>query len=94
MTDLSTISVPRREALAILDQVRPMLVQRLVDGVSRKEANAIVAGQLRKQENILSPYAKEVVVALVVTDEEIDFRRTFGNDFADAWAKMQIEKNK
>lgn len=82
MIDLSTVFVPAREAKAILECVRPTLVAHLVNGMKRKDADALVANQLRKQDNILSPYADEVVSALVVTDDEIEFRRWFGEIMA------------
>ena len=71
MADLSKVKVPRKQAMEILETMRPILVQHLVDGMSREQANAVTAEQLRASDNILSPYATEVIEALVVTDEEI-----------------------
>ena len=73
--DLSQLTVSRKQALAIMEQVRPRLVERLKNGMQRGE------------NNILSPYADEVVAGLLVSDNEIAWRREFGDEFCDAWAK-------
>lgn len=86
--DLSQVTVNRKQALAIMEQVRPRLVERLKNGMQREDANREVADWLRGENNILSPYADEVVAGLLVSDNEITMRREFGDEFCDAWAKV------
>ena len=85
--DLSKVYVSRNKALAIMEQVRPRLVEHLKNGMQREDANREVADWLRGENNILSPYADEVVAGLLVSDNEITMRREFGDEFCDAWAK-------
>lgn len=89
--DLSQVTVPRREATAIVSEVRPRLVAHLKDGMSREDANRIVADWLRGQGNILSPYADEVVAGLFISDNEIAWRKEFGDEFCDAWAEAMYK---
>ena len=86
--DVSNVKVPRKEALAILEQLRPKLVRHLVDGMSREQANAIVAEELERAGNILSPYARYVVTHIVVEDGEIEMRRKYGNKFTDDYVAL------
>ena len=92
--DLSQVTVNRKQALAILEQVRPRLVERLKNGMQREDANREVADWLRGENNIPSPYADEVVAGLYVSDNEIAWRREFGDEFTDAWAKFMNGINK
>ena len=91
--DYGDVMLPKGEATAILEQVRPKLVDLLVRGVDRKQANATVAAWLAGQGNILSPYADYVVERLVVEQGEIDMRREHGDAYTESFIKiMQIMK--
>ncbi len=57
---------------------------KLVNGICRKDAYTEVAEWLEEQDNILSPYAHDAVFALIVTDDEIEFRKQYGNAMAEA----------
>ena len=81
-------------ALDILNEVRPVLVGHLKDGMSREEANRVTAEWMRASDNILSPYADEVVAALFVSDTEIEWRREFGDEFVDMWIEMKNQSPK
>jgi len=86
--NVADVKVPRKEALAIMEQVRPKLVQHLVDGMDREQANALVIEQLSAAGNCLSPYAHYVVTNLVVEDGEIEMRRKYGNKFTDDYVAV------
>lgn len=88
MENVADVKLPRKEALAILERVRPRLVAELKSGKSREDANAIVADWLRGEGNILSPYADYVVGKLIVTQEEIDMRLKYGDEFTEAYISV------
>ena len=79
-----------------MEELRPKLVQHLVEGMSREQANDLEIERLSAAGNILSPYAHYVVTHIVVEDGEIEMRRKYGNEFCDAWAKAmnEIKKHK
>lgn len=86
--DYGDVVLPKGEAMRIMEEVRPRLVDMLVRGVDRKQANAAVAAWLAGQGNILSPYADYVVERLVVEQDEIDMRREHGDAYTDAFIKI------
>lgn len=86
--DYGNVMLPKREALKILEELRPVLVQHMVEGMSREQADALVIEQLSAAGNCLSPYANYVVPRLVVEDGEIEMRRKYGNGFTDAYVRM------
>lgn len=87
--NVADVRVPRKEALAILKELRPVLVQHIVEGMSREQANALVIKQLSAAGNCLSPYAHYVVKNIVVEDGEIEMRRKYGNEFTDAYVAVR-----
>lgn len=82
--DLSQVKVPVKQAKAILMDCRNRLVENMMNGICRKDAHTEVAEWLEGQDNILSPYAHDAVFALIVTDDEIEFRKQYGNAMAEA----------
>ena len=88
MENVANVMLPKREAMRILEELRPKLVQHLVEGMSREQADALVIEQLSAAGNCLSPYAHYVVTNLVVEQGEIDMRRKYGNKFTDDYVAL------
>lgn len=86
--DLSQVTVSRKQAMVILEQTRPRLVERLKNGMQRDDANREVAAWLRGERNILSPYADEVVAGLYVSPKEIEMRLKYGDELAESMIKI------
>lgn len=78
-----------KEATNILNQCRKRLVSWLKEGHTREYANIIVITWLKDQNNILSPYAEDVIPKIHISEAEIKWRKEFGDDFVDAYAKVR-----
>lgn len=87
--DLSKVMVSKKEATEIIMQVRTRLVSWLKEDYDREYANNIVTEWLRNQNNILSPYAADVVSQLYINPTEIKWRKEFGDEFTDAWIRAK-----
>ncbi len=92
--DLSQVTVNRKQAIIILEQARPRLVERLKNGMQRDDANREVADWLRNENNILSPYADEVVAGLYVSPKEIEMRLKYGDKVAEGMMEIMQMMNK
>ena len=79
--------VPKKEAMNILTECRKMLVNHLVAGMNRGSANTWVSAWLIDQGNILSPYAKECVEAISISESEISLRKQYGSELYDLVGK-------
>lgn len=83
--DISKVYLPKKESLEILAQCRQRLVSLLKDGKDRKTANDEVVEWLKNQNNILSPYAYDVVLKLYINPTEIEWRKEYGDGVVDAY---------
>lgn len=81
--DLSKVVVSKDEAMSILTECRKLLVRHLVNGNSRNAANTWVTAWLIDQRNILSPYARECVSAIEISEKEIALRKQYGSPLYD-----------
>ena len=86
--DCGNVLLPKREALNFLEELSPVLVHHMVEGMSREQADALVIEQLSAAGNCLSPYANYVVTHIVVEDGEIEMRRKYGNKFTDDYVAI------
>ncbi len=86
--EVANVMLPHKEALRILGETRPRLVALLKEGRKRDDANREVAEWLRGEQNILSPYADYVVGRLYVSSGEIEMRRKYGDEMAEAMIEI------
>lgn len=88
--------MPKKAATEILMQCRTRLLAYLKVGESRANADKEVIAYLREQDNILSPYAADVVPQLFISEEEVKMRVKYGDAFADAYIEVlnMMKKNR